>query len=60
VAEVCAATGVDWLLLDLEHGSGGEEQVRAVVPAAAGYGAATVVRVESAARIRIGRVLDAT
>jgi 2-dehydro-3-deoxyglucarate aldolase/4-hydroxy-2-oxoheptanedioate aldolase len=58
VAEVCAATGIDWLLLDLEHGSGGEEQVRAVVPAAAAYGAATVVRVESAARIRIGRVLD--
>ena len=58
VAEVCAAAGVDWLLLDLEHGSGGEEQVRAVVPAAAAYGAATVVRVESAARVRIGRVLD--
>ena len=58
VAEVCAAAGVDWLLLDLEHGSGGEEQVRAVVPAAAGYGVPTVVRVESAARIRIGRVLD--
>jgi 4-hydroxy-2-oxoheptanedioate aldolase len=57
-AEVCAAAGVDWLLLDLEHGSGGEEQVRAVVPAAAAYGVPTVVRVESAARIRIGRVLD--
>src|SRR5919107_4020092 len=58
VAEVCAAAGVDWLLLDLEHGSGGEEQVRQVVPAAGGYGVPTVVRVESAARIRIGRVLD--
>jgi 4-hydroxy-2-oxoheptanedioate aldolase len=58
VAEVCAAAGVDWLLLDLEHGSGGEEQVRAVVPAAGGYGVPTVVRVESAARVRIGRVLD--
>jgi 4-hydroxy-2-oxoheptanedioate aldolase len=58
VAEVCAAAGVDWLLLDLEHGSGGEEQVRAVVPAAAAYGVPTVVRVESAARVRIGRVLD--
>ena len=57
-AEVCAAAGVDWLLLDLEHGSGGEEQVRAVVPAAAAYGVPTVVRVESAARLRIGRVLD--
>ena len=58
-AEVCAAAGFDWLLLDLEHGAGGEEQVRATVPAAAAYGVPTVVRVESDARIRIGRVLDA-
>jgi len=57
-AEVCAAAGVDWVLLDLEHGAGGEEQVRDVVPAAGSYGVPTVVRVESAARIRVGRVLD--
>ena len=53
-AEVCAAAGVDWVLLDLEHGAGGEEQVRGVVPAAGSYGVPTVVRVESAARIRMG------
>ena len=46
------------MLLDLEHGAGGEEQVRDVVPAAGSYGVPTVVRVESAARIRMGRVLD--
>ncbi len=57
-AEVCAAAGFDWLLLDLEHGAGGEEQVRDVVPAAGAYGVPTVVRVESAERIRMGRVLD--
>lgn len=57
-AEVCATAGFDWLLLDLEHGAGGEEQVRATVPAAAAYGVPTVVRVESDARVRIGRVLD--
>ena len=57
-AEVCAAAGVDWVLLDLEHGAGGEEQVRDVVPAAGSYGVPTVVRVESEARIRMGRVLD--
>lgn len=57
-AEVCAATGADWVLLDLEHGAGGEEQVRTTVPAAAAYGVPTVVRVESVARIRIGRALD--
>ncbi|MFZ1117193.1 MAG: aldolase/citrate lyase family protein, partial [Propionibacteriaceae bacterium] len=33
-AEVCAAAGVDWVLLDLEHGAGGEEQVGPVVVAA--------------------------
>ncbi|HET7474663.1 MAG TPA: aldolase/citrate lyase family protein [Dermatophilaceae bacterium] len=57
-AEVCAAAGFDWLVLDLEHGAGGEEQVRDVVPAAAAYGVPTVVRVETDARIRMGRVLD--
>jgi 4-hydroxy-2-oxoheptanedioate aldolase len=57
-AEVCAAAGVDWVLLDLEHGAGGEEQVGTVVLAAAAYGVPTLVRAESAARIRLGRVLD--
>ena len=57
-AEVCAAAGFDWLLLDLEHGAGGEEQVRDVVPAAGAYGVPTVVRIETDARIRMGRVLD--
>jgi 2-dehydro-3-deoxyglucarate aldolase/4-hydroxy-2-oxoheptanedioate aldolase len=58
-AEVCAAAGFDWLLLDLEHGGGGEEQVREVVPVAGAYGVPTVVRVETDSRIRMGRVLDA-
>jgi 2-dehydro-3-deoxyglucarate aldolase/4-hydroxy-2-oxoheptanedioate aldolase len=57
-AEVCAAAGVDWVLLDLEHGAGGEEQARDVVPAAGSYGVPTVVRVESTERIRAGRLLD--
>lgn len=57
-AEVCAASGFDWVLLDLEHGSGGEEQIRDVVPAAGSYGVPTIVRVEAAERIRIGRALD--
>jgi choline dehydrogenase len=35
---VCAAVGVDWVLLDLEHGAGGEEQVGPVVLAAGAYG----------------------
>lgn len=58
-AEVCAISGLDWLLLDLEHGAGGEEQVGPTVVASGSYGVPTLVRVESPERIRIGRVLDA-
>lgn len=57
-AEVCAAAGMDWLLVDLEHGAGGEEQVLAIVPVAGAYGVPVLARVEQAARPRIGRVLD--
>ncbi|SDW59315.1 4-hydroxy-2-oxoheptanedioate aldolase [Arthrobacter sp. cf158] len=56
--EVCAASGADWVLVDLEHGSGGEDSVRDGVLAAGSYGVPTIVRVESGERIRIGRVLD--
>jgi 2-keto-3-deoxy-L-rhamnonate aldolase RhmA len=45
--------------VDLEHGGGDESQVGDAVAAAGGYGTATLVRVESTERIRIGRVLDA-
>ena len=58
-AEVAAAAGVDFVLLDLEHGGGGEEQVGPTVVATGAYGVPTLVRVETGDRIRIGRVLDA-
>lgn len=58
-AEVCASVGLDWLLVDLEHGGGDEDQVGAIAAAAGAYGAATLVRVETPDRLRIGRVLDA-
>lgn len=57
--EVAAIAGLDWVLLDLEHGAGGEEQLGPTVLAAGAYGATALVRVESPDRIRIGRVLDA-
>lgn len=57
--EVLAAAGLDWVLVDLEHGGGPEDRVGDAVAAAGGYGAATLVRVETPERIRIGRVLDA-
>jgi hypothetical protein len=58
-AEVMAAAGAEWILLDLEHGGGSERLVGHTVPAVGAYGAATLARVEQAERIRIGRVLDA-
>lgn len=57
--EVLAAAGLDWVLVDLEHGGGDEASIGEAAAAAGGYGAATLVRVETPDRIRIGRALDA-
>ncbi len=57
-AEVCALSGFDWLLVDLEHGAGGEEGLTGQLLAGAAHGVPVLVRVESAERIRVGRVLD--
>lgn len=57
--EVLAAAGLDWILVDLEHGGGDEASIGDAVAAAGGYGAATLVRVETPDQIRIGRSLDA-
>lgn len=58
-AEIAALSGLDWVLLDLEHGAGSESDIGSVVVAAGGYGVPTLVRVEAISRIRIGRALDA-
>lgn len=58
-AEVAASSGVDWVLLDCEHGAGGDEQVYTTVVATGAYDVPTLVRVETTERIRIGRALDA-
>lgn len=57
-AEACAVAGLDWLVADLEHGAGGEAELLGQVHAAAAHGVPVVARVESAARIRVGRALD--
>ena len=57
--EVLAAAGLDWVLVDLEHGGGDEASIGDAAAAAGGYGTATLVRVETPDRIRIGRALDA-
>jgi 2-keto-3-deoxy-L-rhamnonate aldolase RhmA len=56
--EICAIAGFDWLLIDLEHGAGGEEALVGQVLAAAAHSVRVFVRVESLERIRVGRVLD--
>jgi 2-dehydro-3-deoxyglucarate aldolase/4-hydroxy-2-oxoheptanedioate aldolase len=58
-AEVAAAAGVDWVLVDCEHGAANDDVVSTTIVATGGYGVPTLVRVESAERIRIGRALDA-
>jgi 4-hydroxy-2-oxoheptanedioate aldolase len=57
--EVLARAGFDWLVLDLEHGMGTAADLLAQLLAVQGTPASAVVRVSSAERLRIGRVLDA-
>lgn len=56
--EACAMAGLDWLLVDLEHGSGSEAALVGQALAAAAHDVPLFVRVESLERIRVGRVLD--
>ena len=58
-AELCAAAGYDWLLVDLEHGAGTEADLLGLLHAIeAGGDAMPLVRPQSGERIRIGRALD--
>lgn len=58
-AEIAGLAGLDWVLLDLEHGASSESDIGATVVASRAHGINAYVRVESTARIRIGRALDA-
>lgn len=58
-AEIAAIAGIDWVLLDLEHGGAGEDLVGPTVVAGMAYAMPTLVRVVSSDRIHIGRALDA-
>ena len=57
-AEISARAGLDWVLVDLEHGSGTEADLLPQLAAIASTGATALVRVEEGTRLRIGRVLD--
>lgn len=57
-AEIVGLAGFDWVLIDLEHGSGSEPDVLHQLQALEHTPAAPVVRVESFERQRIHRMLD--
>jgi 2-dehydro-3-deoxyglucarate aldolase/4-hydroxy-2-oxoheptanedioate aldolase len=57
-AELVGRAGFDWTLVDLEHGMGSEAELHAQLLAIQGSPTAAVVRVASAERLRVGRILD--
>ncbi|MFF2486163.1 HpcH/HpaI aldolase/citrate lyase family protein [Microbacterium sp. NPDC058062] len=58
VAEICAGSGLDWLLIDMEHAPNGLESVLAQLHAVAAYPITPVVRLPSADATVIKQVLD--
>ena len=58
VAEIAAGSGLDWLLIDMEHAPNGLESVLAQLQAVAAYPVVPVVRVPSADPVLIKQVLD--
>ncbi|MBX9244124.1 HpcH/HpaI aldolase/citrate lyase family protein [Actinotalea ferrariae] len=58
VAEICAGSGLDWLLVDMEHSPNGLESVLAQLQAVAAYPITPVVRVPSNDPVMLKQVLD--
>ncbi len=58
VAEICAGSGLDWLLVDMEHSPNGLESVLAQLQAVAAYPISPVVRVPSDDVVVLKQVLD--
>ena len=57
-AEMAGASGFDWVLLDVEHGSGDQDDLKHQIQAVSATPAATIVRIEANATPRYKRVLD--
>lgn len=57
-AEICADAGFDWLIIDLEHGSGTAADLLGQLQAVNGTGVCPLVRVEVTARNHVSRALD--
>ncbi|MFL0410964.1 HpcH/HpaI aldolase/citrate lyase family protein [Microbacterium paludicola] len=58
MAEIMAGSGLDWLLIDMEHGPVGLGEVQGMLQAAAAYPVTTVVRVPANDAVWIKQVLD--
>ena len=58
VAEICAGSGLDWLLIDGEHGPIGLESILAQLQAIAGYPITPLVRAPSGDTVVIKQFLD--
>jgi 4-hydroxy-2-oxoheptanedioate aldolase len=58
IAEICAGSGIDYLLIDAEHGPNGLETVLAQLRAIAGYPSIPVVRVPFNDPVLIKQFLD--
>jgi 2-keto-3-deoxy-L-rhamnonate aldolase RhmA len=57
-AEACGLAGLDWVLVDLEHGAAGDESLLPQLQGARAAGVHALVRVAAPERIRAGRALD--
>lgn len=57
-AEICARAGFDWVLVDLEHGSGSEADLQHQLHALAATATPAIVRVEANIRPRFAKALD--
>lgn len=58
VAEICAGSGLDWLLIDMEHGPNQLESVLAQLQAVAAYPVSPVVRAPGLLPVMIKQILD--
>lgn len=58
LVEVAGRTGLDWLLVDLEHGTAHEADLLPLLMAAQLTPATPLVRIAVGERIRVGRALD--
>jgi 2-keto-3-deoxy-L-rhamnonate aldolase RhmA len=56
--EICGRAGFDWLLIDMEHGTGTDADLLAMLYAARATDTPVIVRPEVASRSRVGRALD--